>query len=70
MNIRSLHRRGEKLLLVSLALGGPLDNAFPDISGAVFVLHDQPVFVIELDIGSSHETHFFTFAEFGDVVKN
>ena len=57
-------------MLVSLALGGPLDNAFPDISGAVFVLHDQPVFVIELDIGSSHEIHFFTFAEFGDVVKN
>ena len=57
-------------MFVSPKLSGPLDDAFPDISGAVFVFHDQPVFVVKFDIGSSHEIHFFTFAEFGDVVKN
>ena len=57
-------------MLVSLALSGPLDDAFPDISGSVFVFHDQPVFVIELDTGSSHEIYLFTFTEFGDVGKN
>lgn len=40
-------------LVATICWLGPLDDTFPDISRAVFVFHDQPVFVVEFDIRSS-----------------